>query len=216
MLSERPGMVGRPPSVAIRPISRFDVLAANSFPGRRTLGESDAAIIRKAYEDFAQGDIPAVFAVFDAAITWHVPGHSPLSGSDAGHDQIVGFFRRTMELSGGAFSIDVHNVLADGDLVVSLVTVDARRNGVSVSFPEVHVRQTKNGKAIEFRKYRGDEQREDQFWSRISPLGLPLIVTGAIHNGLAAASSNHQVWKWHFSNLAWPLSRVPKAPHKGR
>ena len=126
---------------------------------------SNAAIIRKAYEDFAQGNIPSVFAVFDAAITWHVPGHSPLSGDYVGHDQIGGFFRRTLERSSGVFGIDVHNVLADGDLVVALVTVNAQRNGVSASFPEVHVWRVKNGKVIEFREYQRDEQREDRFWS---------------------------------------------------
>jgi uncharacterized protein len=49
------------------------------------------------------------------------------------------FFQRTMELSAGAFSIDVHKVLADDDLVVVLATVNAQRNGVSASFPAVHV-----------------------------------------------------------------------------
>ena len=126
---------------------------------------SNEKIIRKAYQDFAEGNIPSVFAAFDAAITWHVPGHSPLSGHYSGHDQIGGFFQRTMELSGGAFSIDVHNVLADGDLVVVLATVNAQRNGVAASFPEVHVWRLKNGKATEFREYQGDEQREDRFWS---------------------------------------------------
>ena len=67
------------------------------------MSDSNSAIIRKAYEDFAHGDIPAVFAVLDAGITWHVPGQSPLSGVFTGHDQIEGFFRRTMELSAGAF-----------------------------------------------------------------------------------------------------------------
>jgi ketosteroid isomerase-like protein len=129
------------------------------------MSTSNSAIIRKAYEDFAHGNIPAVFAAFDAAITWHIPGHSSLSGDFKGHDQIGGFFRRTMELSGGAFSVDVHNVLVDGDLVVALVTVNAQRNEVSASFPEVHVWRMKNGKVIEFREYQGDEQREDQFWS---------------------------------------------------
>jgi len=66
------------------------------------MDHSNSAIIRKAYEDFAQGNIPAVFAAFDQTITWHVPGHSPLSGDYSGHDQIGDFFRRTMELSGGA------------------------------------------------------------------------------------------------------------------
>jgi len=133
--------------------------------GRRTMGESNGAIIRKAYQDFANGNIPAVFAAFDATIRWHVPGHSPLSGDFTGHAQVEGFFRRTMELSGGAFSIDVHNVLADDDLVIALVTVNAQRNGIPASFPEVHVWRLKNGKATEFREYQGDEQREDRFWS---------------------------------------------------
>src|SRR5215469_4134986 len=127
---------------------------------------SNGEIIRKAYQDFAQGNVPAVFAAFDGTITWHVPGHSPLSGDYRGHEQIGGFFQRTMELSGGAFRIDVHNVLAEDDLVVALVTVNAQRNGISASFPEVHVWRMKGGKVIEFSEYQGDEQREDQFWSR--------------------------------------------------
>lgn len=129
------------------------------------MSKSNAVIIRKAYEDFAHGNIPAVFEAFDTNITWHVPGHSPLSGDYRGQEQIGAFFRRTMELSQGAFSIDVHNVLTEDDLVVVLATVNAQRNGVSASFPEVHVWRMKNGKAREFREYQGDEQREDRFWS---------------------------------------------------
>jgi ketosteroid isomerase-like protein len=129
------------------------------------MGNPNAVIIRKAYDDFARGNVPAVFAAFDAAMTWRIPGHGPLSGDLAGHDAIADFFRRTMELSGGSFSMDVHNVLADGDIVVVLVTANAQRKGVSASFPAVHVWQMKNGKAISFREYQGDEQREDRFWS---------------------------------------------------
>jgi uncharacterized protein len=126
---------------------------------------SNAAIIRKAYEDFARGNIPEVFAAFDASIIWHIPGHSPLSGDYRGHERVRSFFNRTMELSGGAFSIDVHNVLAEGDVVVALTTVSAKRNDKSESFSEVHVWKMRNGKAIEFREFQGDELREDRFWS---------------------------------------------------
>ena len=128
-------------------------------------GKSNAEIIRKAYEDFAQGDIPAVFAAFDPKITWHIPGHGPLSGDYKGHDQVGGFFARTMELSGGTFSIEVHEVLASGDVVVVLTTVNAKRGGASDSFAEVHVWRMKEGKAVEFREFQGDERREDAFWS---------------------------------------------------
>jgi ketosteroid isomerase-like protein len=47
-------------------------------------------IIRKVYQDFARGDISAVFAAFDASIAWHVPGHSPLSGDYNGLPNHVG------------------------------------------------------------------------------------------------------------------------------
>jgi uncharacterized protein len=113
------------------------------------MSESNAATIREAYDNFAHGNIPAVFAAFDANITWHVLGHSPLSGDFPGHVQIGNFFRRTMELSGGAFSIDVQNVLADGDLFIVLAAVNAQRIGVSASFTEVQVWRMKNGKATD-------------------------------------------------------------------
>jgi ketosteroid isomerase-like protein len=133
------------------------------------MGSTNVEIVRQAYDDFAHGNIPAVFAVLDPAITWHVPGHGPLSGDYTGHDQVGGFFRHTMDLSGGVFSIDVHSVLSDDDVVVVLVTVKAQRHGVSASFPEVHVWRMKDGNAIEFREYQGDEQREDRFWSAPKP-----------------------------------------------
>ena len=127
--------------------------------------QTNVAIIRKAYEDFAKGDIPAVLEAFDTAIIWHVPVHSPLSGDYKGHQDIVGFFQRTLALCGGTFAIEVHHVLAEYDVVVALVTVKAERNGRSAAFPEVHVWRLENAKITQFREFQGDEQTEDRFWS---------------------------------------------------
>lgn len=129
------------------------------------MDKSNQEIVHKAYRDFARGDVPAVFAAFDPGITWHVPGHGPLSGDFTGHDEIGAFFRRTMERSGGHFGIEVERLLADDDLVVALVTVHAQRNGTAAAFPEVHVWRVKAGKIAAFREYQGDEQREDRFWA---------------------------------------------------
>ena len=126
---------------------------------------TNASVIRKAYEDFANGDISAVLGAFDTSITWHVPGRSPLSGDYKGHDEVVGFFKQTSALCGGIFAIEVHHVLAEEDVVVALVTVKAERNGRSAAFPEVHVWRLTNEKVTEFREFQGDEQTEDRFWS---------------------------------------------------
>jgi uncharacterized protein len=131
----------------------------------RNMDKSNQEIVHKAYQDFARGDVPAVFAAFDPGITWHVPGNGPLSGDFTGHHAIGTFFQRTMELSGGHFAIEVERLLADDDLVVALVTVHAQRNGTAAAFPEVHVWRMKDGKIAAFREYQGDEQREDRFWA---------------------------------------------------
>ncbi len=41
---------------------------------------TNAMIIRKAYDDFARGDIPAVLEAFDASIIWHRGSSCPCRG----------------------------------------------------------------------------------------------------------------------------------------
>jgi hypothetical protein len=86
----------------------------------------NASIVCKTYESFAKDDIPLVFEAFDPSITWNVPGHSLISGDYRGRDEIVAFFKHTVELCGRVFAIEVHHVLSEEDVVVALVTV--RRN----------------------------------------------------------------------------------------
>ena len=68
--------------LAKRPDSPICFLLTNStIPCyRAAMIPTNATIIRKAYDDFANGDIPAVLQAFDTSIIWHVPRHSPLSG----------------------------------------------------------------------------------------------------------------------------------------
>jgi hypothetical protein len=47
-----------------------------------------------------------------------------------------------------AFGIEVHQVLAEDDVVVALVTVKAERNGQSATFPEACL--AVNAKALSF------------------------------------------------------------------
>jgi hypothetical protein len=129
------------------------------------MADDNAQLLLHAYQAFAQGDVPTVLGVFSDAITWHVPGRSPLSGDYKGHEEVLGFFAKSMELSGGTLRVDVDEILADGERVVALTTVSAQRNGRSWSAPEVHVWRVIDGQAVEFREFQGDQQAEDEFWS---------------------------------------------------
>jgi ketosteroid isomerase-like protein len=121
--------------------------------------------LREGYDAFARGDIPAVLAIFDQEIAWHIPGRSPLSGDYRGHEGVVGFFTRCHELSAGTLRVQADEIIADGDRVVVLATVSAERNGRSWSSPEVHVWRVQDGRAVEFREFQADQEAEDEFWS---------------------------------------------------
>jgi ketosteroid isomerase-like protein len=130
-----------------------------------TSDPTNQAIIENAYQAFARGDIPTVLEVLDKNILWHVPGRGPLSRDYRGHAEVLGFFQRFMELSGGTFRIAVDDVLAKGDRVIVMVTESAQRNGREWSSPQVHAWTVKNGRATVFWQFQGDQQTEDEFWS---------------------------------------------------
>ena len=127
--------------------------------------ETNAALIRNAYDAFSRGDIDAVMAVFAPDIAWHVPGRGPLSRDYHGHAEVLGFFGHFMQLSNGTFRLRVDEVLVRGDRVVVLCTESAQRGGRSWTAPQVHVWTLQDGKVTAFREYEGDEQGDDEFWS---------------------------------------------------
>ncbi len=130
------------------------------------MSQSNAEIIRSAYEAFAAGDIPAVLAAMSPDITWNVPGRSPLAGTYTGHDEILGFFQQLAERSNGTFNLDVHDILDnDEGKVVLLLTETAQRNDASLSVSAVHVWGLRDGKATSFQAFVADEYEVDEFWS---------------------------------------------------
>ncbi|MDQ3723570.1 MAG: nuclear transport factor 2 family protein [Actinomycetota bacterium] len=130
------------------------------------MSHSNAEIIRSGYEAFAADDVPTVLAIFSDDISWHIPGRSPLAGTYAGPDEVLGFFQSLGERSGGTFNLDVHDILDNGeDKVVLLLTETAQRDDKSLSVSAVHVWGLEDGKATTFQAFVADEYEVDEFWS---------------------------------------------------
>jgi ketosteroid isomerase-like protein len=130
-----------------------------------TAAEINAALIVSGYEAFSRGDIQSALATFAEDILWHVPGRGPLSRDYRGRTEVLGFFDHFMRLSDGTFRLQIDEVFAKGDKVVILCTETAHRGRRSWSSSQVHVWTVKDGRAITFREYEGDQQSEDEFWS---------------------------------------------------
>jgi ketosteroid isomerase-like protein len=121
-------------------------------------------LLRQGYAAFASGDLATVQSLFAEDIVWHSAGANQLTGDYAGHHEVLGYFGRLMELTGGTFRLEIHDVLANEMHGIVLVTVHGERNGQVVALREVNIWHLENGKAKEFWAFPEDSYQMDQFF----------------------------------------------------
>jgi ketosteroid isomerase-like protein len=105
----------------------------------------------------------AFHQIFAEDITWHVPGRGPLAGDYKGIDGVIGYFGRSMELSGGTFRVEVHDVLANDAHVVGLHTSTGEREGKSLHDDGALVFHVGGGKVHEVWQLFGDMYASEEF-----------------------------------------------------
>ena len=113
-------------------------------------------IVEALYASFATGDVPAVLAGMDPKIEWTEAEGWPLyNGTFVGPQAIVeGVFMRLGDI-GDNFSVNITQLVADGDTVVALGTYSWNRKGTGES-DEVkiaHVWTLADGKVTRFQQH---------------------------------------------------------------
>ena len=108
------------------------------------------------YASFAKGDVPAVLAGMDPNIEWTEAEGWPLyDGTFVGPQAIVeGVFMRLGEI-GDNFSVNVTQLVAEGDTVVALGTYSWNRkdSGEPAEVKMAHVWTLDDGKVIRFQQH---------------------------------------------------------------
>lgn len=122
-------------------------------------------LVRGGYEAFATGDVPAVLARFAEDISWHIPGRSAVAGDYHGHEEVLGFFGKLLEVSGGTFKLEIHDIMGNDDHVVALIKASAERDGRTHEFDTAHVWHVADGKATEFWALSTNPYEDDEFWA---------------------------------------------------
>lgn len=121
--------------------------------------------LRKGYAAYSTGDMAVLTELFAEDTLWHIAGRSPVSGDYKGRDAVFGFFGKLMELSGGTSKVEVHDLLANDDHAVAIVTGTGTRNGKTLNSPDVHVFHMRDGQVAEFWDSPLDQYEADEFWS---------------------------------------------------
>ena len=111
--------------------------------------------IRRAYEAFARGDVPAVLAVLAADVKWTEAEGFPYGGTYTGPDAVLkGVFMR-LGTEWENFGAVPSEFIEQGDTVVALGQYSGKYKdtGRSFSAPFAHVWSFKSAKVVRFRQY---------------------------------------------------------------
>jgi uncharacterized protein len=122
--------------------------------------------VRRGYEAFGQGDMDTLRSLMTPDVVQSVPGQSSVSGDHKGVDNVLGYYARLFELTGGTLKADLQSVTDDGaDKVVAVHRLTARRGGKSYDETEKLHFTLSGGKISQLDEEHPDLAKFDAFFS---------------------------------------------------
>ncbi len=118
--------------------------------------QENTRIVQHAYENFKNGDIPALLDLYSDDIDWRLPKieHMPFFGSRKGRAETAEFFQSLVEAQ-DVLTFNPQEFIVQGDKVVVLGDYSWRVKATGREFGSdwVHVWTVKNGKLAGFQEY---------------------------------------------------------------
>jgi ketosteroid isomerase-like protein len=127
---------------------------------------ANAALVRRAYEAFAAGDLDTASAMFDPRAVVHATLRNPAAGEYHGPEGAMAFLQRLHEASGGTFRAELKEVLASDAYVVAIEDASLERDGESWSAQDVSVYRIDGGRVVEWWPLSGDPYGVDALLNR--------------------------------------------------
>jgi uncharacterized protein len=126
----------------------------------------NATRAREGFERFRAGDLPALLDLFAEDAVWHVPGTMELSGAHHGREAIVAFLRRTAELTGGTYRVELLWTVADDEHLVAVYrAVGERPAGRTLDVEQALLVELEAGRWKMVRAQPLDQGAFDAFWN---------------------------------------------------
>ena len=119
---------------------------------------------REGFERFVAGEPEGLLELFALNAVWHVPGANAMSGSHRGRDGILTFLRRTRELTGGTYRVELLWVVADDEHVVPVYRARGEREGRTLDIEQALFVSVREGLWTEVRAQPLDPVAFDAFW----------------------------------------------------
>ena len=121
----------------------------------------NAALYRRVTDGMGEGDMGALEAALaDDVVWWQIGSPEPVRGKDALLESIKG-------MEGLDFEFDLHDVVANDDHVVGLVTATVRIGDEAFTYRMAEIAHVEGGKMTERWAFSDDTQAVVDFFSRV-------------------------------------------------
>lgn len=116
------------------------------------MSQPDADLIRRTYDAFARGDIPAVIANMADDVELNVPDVLPHGAYVRGHEGVGGFFAGLAE-RWSDFVVEVDDIFDSGAAVYGRGRANGKLDGTPTGYGFVHVFTVREGKVARLDEY---------------------------------------------------------------
>ena len=125
----------------------------------------NALIVREGFDRFVRGDVAGLVGLFADDAVWHVPGANAMAGDYRGREAIVAFLRRTAELTGGTYRVELLWVVADDEHTVAVYRAQGERDGGrALDIEQALFVELADGLWTDIRAQPLDQPAFDAFW----------------------------------------------------
>ena len=126
----------------------------------------NAAAVREGFDRFAKGDVVGLLGLFADDAVWRIPGVSPMAGTYEGREEIIALLRRTAELTGGTYRVELLWVVADDEHIAAVYRARGEREGrQTLDIEQTLLIQLRDGLWTEVRAQPLDQAAFDDFWA---------------------------------------------------
>ena len=123
-------------------------------------------LVQKGYKAFGEGDMETLGSLYAPDAVHSATGNNPLSGDYKGVDDILAYYGRLFELSGGTFTAELKSATAEGDdKVVATHRNKAQRGDKTLDQDETLTFTISDGKITHIGESHSDPAAYDAFWS---------------------------------------------------
>ena len=122
----------------------------------------NAALYREAWEKFQIGDTESIATLMDDDIVWwQIGATEPLRGKAA-------VIESMQALEGVEFDLDIHDVVANDEHTIALVTATVRAGDQEITYRTAEIQHVEDGKVTERWAFSDDTERITGFFSQLA------------------------------------------------